>query len=169
MATTKRVPNPEGHKKLKRILAELQDLEVRVGWFETNYYPLEKGRKPVPVAYVATIHEWGDPESGIPARPFMRPTVARERKNWEAYVASAAKDVVAGTLSMEDMFEALGLNVSGEIARSIAAVTAPELKKATIAAKRRKMANTGLTGRLDKPLVETGLMIDTVTHIVEKP
>lgn len=148
-------------KGLETAISELEGLELRAGWFDTAKY--EDG---TPVAYVASIHEFGDVESGIPARPFMRPTIARKEGAWREFVTQQAKQIIAGNQNPRDMFEALGLNVSGEIARSITDVTAPPLKEATIAAKRRKMADQATVGSLDKPLVETGLMLATVTHTV---
>jgi len=146
---------------LETAIRELDGLDLRAGWFETAKY--EDG---TPVAYVASIHEFGDPDSGIPARPFMRPTIARKEGAWREFTTQQAKQIVAGNQNPKDMFEALGLNVSGEIARSITDVTAPPLKETTIKAKRRKMADQATVGSLDKPLVESGLMLASVTHTV---
>ena len=98
----------------------------------------------------------------------MRPTVAREENNWRRFITQEARKILKGTLSAEDMFEILGGNVAGEIARSISDVVAPELTPATIRAKLRKLADSGTVGSVDKPLVETGLMLDSVTYTVEK-
>lgn len=135
--------------------------ELKIGWFSTNLY--EDG---TPVAYVATIHEFGAQKQGIPPRPFMRPTIEREEIKWRAFIAQEAKKIVEGTQTVAALFEMLGLNISGEIARSISEVVSPPLLEATIRAKMRKMANTKITGSLDKPLVETGLMLESVTYTV---
>lgn len=152
-----------------------QNLDLKVGWFSTNWYPAIASKKPggkgkpaVPVAYIATIHEHGHLESGIPARPFMQPTIDREETNWRDFLAVEIPRVLAGATTLEDVLEALGLNVAGEIAQSIRNVDAPPLKPATIAAKRRKMADQNTVGNLSKPLVETGIMLDTVSHTVTK-
>ncbi len=147
--------------RINTAVKSLKATELQVGWFPGARY--EDG---TPVAFVATVHEFGASKQGIPPRPFMRPTIARERERWGEFVEQEAKKIIAGTQTAPGMFEVLGLNVSGEIARSITEVTQPPLKPATIAAKRRKLANKGTTGALSKPLVETGLMLASVTHVV---
>ena len=150
--------------RIRNIGRQLDGVELKAGWFETSRY--EDG---TPVAYVATIHEFGHPESGIPPRPFMRPAIADGEGLWRAFAVQEAAKIFAGATTVEDMFEKLGLSVSGDIAKAITAVTEPALKPATIAAKRRKMANQSVVGALDKPLVESGLMLASVTHTVETP
>ncbi len=148
--------------KLSAAVKTFRSTELKVGWFETNRY--EDGTS---VAYVATIHEFGAEKSGVPPRPFMRPTVEREEVKWRKFIAQEAPKILEGKQTVEGLFEALGLNISGEIARSISQVTTPKLLEATILAKTRKMADQVTVGSLDKPLVETGLMLDSVTHTVE--
>lgn len=147
-----------------RLTAARQTLggqELKVGWFETNLY--ESG---TPVAYVATIHEFGAQKQGIPPRPFMRPTIIREEANWRKFIAEESKKIVEGTQTVENLFEALGLSISGEIAKTISEITSPPLLEATIRAKARKLADRKTVGALDKPLVETGIMLESVTYTV---
>ena len=147
--------------KLEAFAKTFRKLELRVGWFSTSQY--EDG---TPVAYVATIHEYGSSKAGIPPRPFMRPTVEREENNWRRFIAQEAPKILDGRQTVEGLFEILGLNISGEIAKSISEVTEPALLEATILAKTRKMADAKTVGALDKPLVESGLMIGSVTYTV---
>lgn len=147
--------------RINTAIKSLKATELQVGWFPGARY--EDG---TPVAFVATIHEFGSPKNNIPPRPFMRPTIARERERWGEFIEQEAKKIVGGVQTAPGMFEKLGLNVSGEIARSITNVTQPPLKAATIEAKKRKLANKRTTGALSKPLVETGLMLASVTHVV---
>lgn len=161
MAQVVRKSNKKAWSKINSSVKDLDGLELKSGWFKTAQY--EDGTS---VAYVATIHEFGAAKQGIPPRPFMRPTIAREEGNWRRFIAQEAKKILAGTQTVEGLFEALGLNVSGEIARSIADVTSPELLEATIKAKARKMADSKTVGNLSKPLVETGIMLDTVSYTV---
>ncbi len=147
--------------RLGASMKTFRSTELQTGWFSTNRY--ENG---TPVAYVATIHEFGSIKANIPPRPFMRPTIEREENFWREFIAQEAPKILEGTQTVEGLFEMLGLNVSGEIARSISLVTTPALLEATILAKTRKMADQVTVGALDKPLVETGLMLDSVTHMV---
>ena len=162
MAQVVRKSNKAAWANIEKLARELTGPVLQVGWFDTNKY--EDG---TPVAYVALIHEFGYLEGGIPPRPFMRPTIAREETKWRALVEQSAVKITAGNMTVDQLFDILGLSVSGEIARSISEVFAPPLKPATIKAKQRKMAKTGLTGALDKPLVESGIMLDTVTYVIE--
>ncbi len=161
MATVVRKSDAQLWARLTSARRTMGGRELKIGWFSTNRY--ENGE---PVAYVATIHEFGSLKAGIPPRSFMRPTVEREEANWRRFLAQETKKIVSGTLTVEALFEALGLNVGGEIARSITEVMSPPLALATIKAKKRKMKNITLTGKLDKPLVETGVMLDTVSYAV---
>lgn len=148
-------------KKISSFVKTFNALEMQVGWFSTSQY--EDG---TPVAYVATIHEFGYAKGGIPPRPFMRPTADREENNWRRFVAQEAPKILEGKQTVQALFEILGLNISGSIAQSITEVTEPELKKATVRAKVRKMADGKTVGSLDKPLVESGLMLASVTYTV---
>ena len=144
-------------------MAELaKDKVGKVGWFESARY--EDG---TPVAMVAAIHEFGAPGAGIPPRPFMRPTIAAEQDNWRALAKQGAMAILKGTHTTAQVMEGIGLQAAGDIARTISQVMEPPLKPATVAAKRRKRANKGVTGNLSKPLVDSGLMISTVTNTVE--
>ncbi len=161
MATVVRKSDASVWAKLISAVKTFRKLELKVGWFDTSQY--EDG---TPVAYVATIHEFGSSKAGIPPRPFMRPTIAREENNWRRFIAQEAPKILDGRQTVEGLFEILGLNISGEIAKSIADVQEPALLEATILAKARKMADSKTVGSLDKPLVESGLMIGSVTYTV---
>lgn len=161
MAEVIRKTNTEAWARLDKAFKALSGAELKAGWFSTNRY-----KDGTPVAHVATIHEFGSLSSNIPPRPFMRPTIAREENKWRAFTKQEAKKILKGTQTVEGFLEELGLNVSGEIARSISDVMTPELKPATIRAKLRKLADQGTVGKVDKPLVETGIMLGSASYTV---
>ena len=70
---TRRVKTDAG-KHLEVALNELSGKVAKVGWFEKSKYPKPPN---VPVAYVATIQEFGYSPKNIPPRPFMRPTLQK--------------------------------------------------------------------------------------------
>ncbi|EBI3714160.1 hypothetical protein DPU05_14780 [Salmonella enterica subsp. enterica serovar Teddington] len=156
MAKLIRNPGPMA-ERLRVATAELQRKQAKVGWFESAKY--EDG---TPVAYVAAINELGPN-----ARPFMRPTIQERTQVWKAVGKQGAKRVINGEAGAGQMFEMLGLQASGDIAKTISSITTPPLSPRTIAARQAKMANGKTIGNLDKPLVETGLMINSLTYIVE--
>jgi hypothetical protein len=77
--------------KLSIIPDSLMDREVRVGWFDSSRYP-----DGTPVAYVATIQEFGAPERSIPARSFIRPAVAKNKDRWVKELGAVAKQTLRG-------------------------------------------------------------------------
>lgn len=144
-----------GTKRLLATLDGLDGVEGKVGWFETARYP---GKSAPPVAYIATIQEFGYPEGGIPARPFMRPAVAENGPGWLKLIGQAAKHCIKTGYSPKDALEQIMLKAAGDVAKKIQAVTSPELSPRTVAKRKNKST---------KPLVDTGQMIQAVTGKVE--
>ena len=157
----KRVPGP-GAKKLDNLLKAIKKARVKVGWFESNKYP-----DGTPVAYVASIHEYGATEQGIPPRPFFRPTITANKQKWKEDTQKAAMAILEGRATLKTVIASIGEQVAGDVRKTIRGIQHPKLEEATVAAKRRKMANKKITGNLRKPLVETGLMYDTLISISE--
>lgn len=161
MATVKRTPGP-GAERIKLLLQGVTDKVGKVGFFETSKY--EDG---TPVAYVATIQEYGVPEKGIPARPFMRPTIAEKQNEWKSIAQQGARAMLDGKASGDQVLEVIGLKAAGDIRKTIASITTPALKPATVAARLRGYKDKTTVGSLTKPLVETGTMLNAVTSTVE--
>jgi hypothetical protein len=146
---------------LKVILNGLKDKSAKVGFFESAKY--EDG---TPVAYVATIQEFGAPSQSIPARPFMRPAIKENEKAWSSIAESGARAVLRGAATINDVMEAIGGRAASDIQTSITQVKTPALKDSTIAARLRKRSDGKTVGNLTKPLVDSGLMLASVTHLV---
>lgn len=175
--TVKRTPHAGGVARLTAALRELDGVQAKTGWFETAKY--EDG---TPVAYIASIHEFGAPGAGIPARPFMRPTVAEKREAWMRLLEGGATEVLRGNVTASTVLETVAMRAAGDIAKAIKAVTAPPLSQLTLAARAHAGPNGRIKGGADlgvaarkygpfnvstKPLVWTGQMIQSVTGIVE--
>lgn len=150
---------------LKTIIEGFGDLRLRVGFFDTARYP-----DGTPVAYVAAIHEFGAPGQGIPPRPFMRPAAEQNGPEWNRQMAAGAAAVARGAYTPQQVLDQIGGLAAGNVSEAIAAVTAPPLKEATIEAKARKYADGGAKGpgSLGKPLVESGLLIQSPTYVVDR-
>lgn len=161
-----------GVATLTAALKSLDGLQAKTGWFETAKYA-----DGTPVAYIATIHEFGavvlnpDAVAGayqggtggaapvvIPARPFMRPTVAEKGNEWVKLLERGAAQVLLGKATAKEIMEMVALRAAGDVGKTIARITTPPLAPSTIANKK------GAT----KPLVDTGQMIQSVTGIVEE-
>lgn len=137
---------------LKRIPGELENVEVQAGWL--GNVNEENG---TPVAYVATIHEFGSPAQGIPPRPMLEPTMQNNKDAYIKFLRLATKQVQNGDMSGQDAMDTLGELVRGDIQKTITEIKTPALKPETI---KRK--------GFDKPLIDSSTMINAVTHEVVK-
>ena len=162
-------------------MKDLQDANVRIGWFESSKYPDEAQ---TPVAYVAAINELGPH-----ARPFMKPTADARDREWADLMLNLARQIVKGRMTVEDGLTALGLQVGADIQYTIAHITAPELSLITLLARKARLEGEKVTGATigqfaarvkadadkvrqevsgisDKPLNETGYMLATTSFSV---
>lgn len=141
-----------GAGKVAAVVKGLDGLEAKVGWFESALYP-----DGTPVAYVATIHEFGTDK--IPARPFMRPAVADHGQEWMDQLAAGARMAIEsdGAMRPVEVLDAVAQVAAGNVGDAIQAVMSPALKPVTIARKGHA-----------KPLIDTGQMFQSVTGKVEK-
>lgn len=165
-SSVKRIPGPAA-QGLERALLQASDKVGIVGWLETAKY--EDG---TPVAYVAAVQEHGSPEQGIPPRPFMRTTIAARQAGWRDVTHKAAQMIVAGKSTVADMLNLIGLKASGDIAKTISEIRQPALAVETVKARLRKKKNGGVVnGAISvtaaKPLVDSGILLNTLTHAVE--
>lgn len=149
---------------LRQIISGFGDLRLRVGFFESAAYP-----DGTPVAYVAAIHEFGAPEQGIPPRPFMRPAAESNGAEWSRHMAEGAAAVARGAITPRQVLEAVGQLAAANVSEAIRDVDSPPLLPATVEAKARKYADGGARGpgALTKPLVDTGLLIQSPTYVVD--
>ena len=142
-------------------LGGLDGLQGKVGWNESAKYP-----DGTPVAYVASIHEFGAASQGIPARPFMRPAIAKNQKSWAAAFGKGAAAVLKGNFTPREVMERVCMDAVGAVKSSIASVQSPALEQSTVDARRRAMADGKTIGNLTKPLVASGLMVNSVDYEV---
>jgi hypothetical protein len=187
--------NPKGLEVILQHLKELENKEGKVGWFPSSVY--EDGKPVAQIAvvqeYGATIHLPGGtpykitPEGAvfvkksegaalpvtkphtivIPARPFMRPTIDREKNNWMNFFGQGIKKILEGKTTAINVLDILVQRARGDVQKTISQVTTPPLKPGTIRARLRKRSNKNLVGDLHKPLIDTALMFNSVEGKVE--
>lgn len=152
-----KVIHGKGIARLRKEFESLKRAKLEVGYFDTARYP-----DGTPVAYIAAIHEFGYAGKNIPARPFMRPTIAKKKQEWVKYLQGGFKRVANGQMTVNDVLTQMGGAIAGQINESIVAVTEPPLKDATVAARKRKLSDggKGAKGSISKPLVATGVLTD---------
>lgn len=135
-------------------------IAAKVGFFESAKYP-----DGTPVAYVAAIQEYGS--GAIPPRSFMRTTIAEQSQEWSKQFGRASVAIIKGKIEPAAALEQLGALAAGDVKKKISEISSPPLKESTIAARLRKRADKKTVGKLTKPLVDTGIMLASVTHVVE--
>jgi hypothetical protein len=143
---------------LDEILKSANKLTAKVGWFPSAKYP-----DGTPVAQVAAWNEFG-----VHARPFMRPTIAAKQTEWKVQLKRELKRVTNGKQSVADAMESVASTADGAFRKAISEVTAPPLSLATIRARAKSRGKKSIAGVSTKPLVDTRLMINTLTHTVEE-
>ncbi|OJW21173.1 MAG: hypothetical protein BGO49_24475 [Planctomycetales bacterium 71-10] len=181
MAGVKR-SNPKAFETLELRLKELARVETKIGWFPGAKY--ETG---VPVAYAASLNEYG--HGSTPPRPFFRPTIMQERTAWAGYAAQGAKAILRGDRTAFQVMDAIGGRAQEDVKETINQITSPPLSPITLELRAMKHKDpslkvTGQTvgiaasrvnqpgyklaaGTPTKPLFDTGLLITTLTHVTE--
>ena len=145
-------------ERLERLIKELETKVVKVGYFEHSTYP-----DGTPIAYVAAIQEMGYVKGGIPARPTLHPAMEAGTSNYKNGVARAFRNAMAGA-DLVTGLNAIGEVAAGDVKQAISSLTSPSLKQSTVDARRRRH-HAGKAS--DKPLVDSGQMLQAVTYSVE--
>lgn len=168
--TIKRVTSDAG-KKLLASIHKLQDKNVKVGWVKRQEYPDSHET----VAAVAAQNEFGNYTKHIPPRPFMRPTIASRENVWKKTAEDGAKQFLQGKKTIENVLDVIGFQAEGDIKKTIKQLYSPALAEATILARIERNKRLSQTkgrlsekslGNVTKPLIDTGLMFNTLTHEV---
>jgi len=142
---------PEGGKKHTLVVGILKGAHTDVDDGELD--------KSVLIAPYAAMMEFGTRH--IPARPFLRNTLAERQKEWVASIGQQIEQY--GVKDLEKALNDLGIQMTGDIKAKIMSGDFAPLSPKTIAAKERK-------GRPhpDLPLVDTASMVNAIHHEVRK-
>lgn len=147
-------------KKIQETLGKKKT--VKVGFFENATYP-----DGTSVATVAATQEFGSPAQNIPARPFMRPAFDENHEQWGKAIRGVLK---TSNGNVDGALERGGAAAAEDIKKSIQAVHEPMLAVSTIKARLRDWEETGAFEKdkdLQKPLIRTGHMLNSVSYQVE--
>jgi len=122
------------------------------------------------VAGIAYVQEFGSPSRGIPPRSFMRSTAAERRGDWAKTVEQISRAAAQGKIAPNNVVPAVCMAAEGHVRETITKLTSPPLKQATIDARKRRLANggKGAQSTIGKPLVDTGVMLNTLTSETDK-
>lgn len=157
----------EVHIDLDKVIEDLStDKVVKVGWLEKQRYSAELGGNYV--AEIAAQNEYGAPHLHIPPRPFMAPAVAKNKTKWLEIARQGAIRASKGDITIEEVLQTIGEIAAGDVKEAIKAVTSPPLSPYTVARRLEKYSNKSKVGSLTKPLIDSGLMLETITSSLEK-
>jgi hypothetical protein len=146
-------------EKFKELLGSIDNLEAEIGWDKSAVYK-DSG---IPVATIAAIHEYGSPTKNIPPRLGMRATIKQKSNEWKNIFYKLVKQAIEKGESIKSAFIKTVLKAEGDFAETITKVTTPPLKYSTIKARLNRKKNQTVLGKLDKPLVDTGYMLTTLS------
>ena len=190
MATITR-SNSNSFTLLVEALKSMEGKVGRAGWINGAVY--DNGMK---VAHVAAINEFGAtiqhpggtpygpngfvpksegeglPVTGpheivIPPRPFMRPTIDKQRDNWFRALEDGSKKILRGKATATQVLGTVAQKAADDVAETISQIQTPPLAKSTVAARKSKRADKKTVGNLTKPLVDTGILINSISGKVD--
>lgn len=165
MAKVTRSPGP-AKALLEAALKQLDKVEGRVGWFSGNSYP----NGGPPVAYVASVHEYGYPEGNIPPRLGMRGVNRDERNAWSTLSQKLSREVIQGKRTAESMMELQGAKAAGDYRKHITGPIQPPLKPATVVARLSRYAHVSkksISVTVAHPLTDRKILLNTLTNTTE--
>ncbi|WP_210461680.1 hypothetical protein [Pantoea ananatis] len=136
-------------KKLAEIAERIGDPKtLRVGFLEGATYPDGES-----VAMVAAANEFGGPGMNRPPRPFFRRMLAEKSPQWGDDLGKIA---LAVNYDASALFGLMGERIKEQLQGSIRDFTDPVLAQSTIQRK-----------GFDKPLIDTGHMLNSVDYDVK--
>lgn len=136
---------------LRKKLNEMHDKKVSVGYFSNSTYV--KNGKSTPVAYVASIMEFG--EMHIPARPTIRPSLEKNKSKYFDLINKAIVNSLNGS-DFKTGLMIVGKMGAEDIQAEIRSLQNPPLSIKTILKKGHS-----------KPLMDTKVMYNAVTFKVD--
>jgi len=175
-------------KAFEDAVKKIVNTSAKVGWF--GMYPADKNGVSKSVGGVAYNNEMG--VGRIPPRPFLRPSIDSNKNKWMGALRSQIKQVFNGDKSIDQALMTTGLLAQKDIQNTIADLWSPALSPATINIRERKRgvdSGSGSSSKnlsrkqikkeafssnrtpgslIDKPLIDTGIFINSITTVIEK-
>lgn len=166
------------------------DYLLQAGWFENSKYS-----NGMPIGGIAAIQNYGavihqavtekqrvflhylgihlkadthDLTIVIPPTHFWENAQEKNKVKWRQAFKDAWTSVFLGNTNPDKAMEQIALMIEGDIAREIANGDYPPDKPSTVRTKRNRYANKKNKGNLDKRLIDTGEMFESVSHKVTK-
>ena len=155
----------KGRDRLKAVLQDLGRLKTKVGYpsggpSTSSIRRNAKGEAMptpaahIPVAALAAVHQYGSPARNIPPRPFMTNAWNLCSGELQYVQAGLISQVYRGARTPDEAIKTLGEYFTGQVKRSITEGPFEDLADSTILRKKSSV-----------PLIDTGLMRASVTHV----
>jgi hypothetical protein len=153
MSTVNVNDNRRGWERLLNQVEGMDGAYVKVGVLE-DAGGGERADGDLTLPEIAALHEYGDPDSGLPERSFIRKTFIDQALKVQAFTGRLVRQVAADKLDAARALDLLGAMAAGEIKLTITRgrVGGPPLAEATI---KRKGSS--------KPLIDTGTLVNYIT------
>lgn len=132
-----------------------------------------------PLTIIAVVNEYGSPAQGIPERPFMRVAMQRNLRKYIRLNRINLVKMVRGQMTANQALGLLGEIAKGDIQTEIRTGQFKPLNPKTIAARRRarssgynqslrrKVGKKTGAGPIDRPLIDTGQLIQSIQWEIE--
>jgi hypothetical protein len=120
------------------------------------------------------VQEYGSAKKSIPPRLGLRATKEDKKSEWAGVANTLAKKVVNGVIPPPGLMDGIGAKAAGDFRRHITQVQSPALAAATVRARASRYASAkkgkakSLPLSLAKPLVDTAILLDTLTFETTK-
>lgn len=161
-----------GWDRIRAEIAKMDGAATKVG-FPDGAEPAEGDRGSMTeVATIAAVHEFGAPKAYVPERSFLRTAHDDNLQALNALKERLYKKVVDGEMTTGQALEKLGEWMTGKVKKKIRDVMTPPLQRATVMRKSRslrskKKKRAAFITSGGNPLIDTGQMLNSVTHVEE--
>lgn len=109
------------------------------------------------VAVIAARNEFGSRSDYIPERPFLRVGVQNSFTKYTALASKQLPNVLAGSITIDELLGMMGTLAVGSVQKQIRTGSYIRNSPSTIAMKGS-----------DKPLIDTGQMIQSIAWVIER-
>lgn len=156
----KTTSSPGKLAEIKRQIKDMENIEARVGWFDSTRYP-----DGTPVAGIAVVQEFGTEDLTIPPRSFMRTTQAERKPEWDKVMSQGFTKIMKGKMTSEQLITLIAVMARGDVDKKISLIFAPPLQTSTIKARARRAGKKPKIISI-KPLHDTGYLQATLAQMV---
>ena len=150
-----------GFKKLRNLVKNLNGAVITVGIHQGvgSYPKSDRRKKPLPVAVVGFINEFGLPKKKIPERSFMRSTFDEQNKKWVKAIERNIMSSIRANITADRILIRAGKFAKKTIRSKIEFIAKPVNAPRTVSFK-PKIGNT--------PLIETRKMKRAINFRIKK-